>query len=112
MSADNTDESVPEMARYFVGFIKKGSNWSGEVTPEAEKIQTAHRANIKRLEGEGKMVLSGPFEEDGELRGLFFYVAEDMQAAQILVDTDPAVMAGQLTVELHAWWGTAKLKDI
>ena len=58
------------------------------------------------------MVLAGPFGDGGDLRGLFFYDVKTMEEARELVDSDPAVKAGRLRVELHPWWGTTKLRDI
>ncbi len=57
----------------------------------------------------GKMVLFGPFTDDGDMRGLFFYNVATLEAAQELVDSDPAVKAGRLRIELHPWWGPASL---
>jgi len=102
----------PEMARYFVGLIYKDINWSPEATPEVMEIQKAHLENIEKLVDNGKMVLAGPFGDDGDLRGLFFYKAESIEEAEELVSTDPAVKAGRLRVELHPWWGPKALENL
>lgn len=104
------EEKPPtEMARYFFGLIKRGPNWTAEQTEETRALQAAHRANIGRLVKEEKMVLAGPFEDSGDLRGIFVYHVPTLEEAEELVATDPAVAAGRLRVELHAWWGTADL---
>ena len=76
------------------------------------ELQKAHRANIRRLVKTGQMVLAGPFGDDGKLRGLFFYDVKTLEEARKLVDSDPAVQAGRLRVELHPWWGTAALRGL
>jgi uncharacterized protein YciI len=65
------------------------------------RIQQAHLANIARLSKEGKLVLAGPFVDDGDRRGVFFFKVGKLAEAQALADTDPAVIAGRLKVELH-----------
>ena len=47
--SDSKGNATPEMAQYFVGLIYRGPNSTSEVTPEVEKIQAGHRANIGRL---------------------------------------------------------------
>ncbi len=112
LAAQDSAESAPKMAQYFVGLIHRGPSWSPEATQEVHELQAAHRANIKRLVESGKMVLAGPFGDDGDMRGLFFYNVETLEAAQALVDSDPAVKVGRLRVELHPWWGPASLATL
>lgn len=92
------------MTTYYVGFLYRGPKWSPEDTPERRTIQEGHLANIQRLADEGKLLLAGPFTDDGELRGLFVFQVGSMEEAKALCDTDPAVKAGRLRVELHPWY--------
>lgn len=101
-----------DMTQYFVGVIYRGEKWAPQVTEEVTELQKAHLANIGRLVEEGKMVLAGPFGDGGDMRGLFFYDVKTMEEAQELVDTDPAVKAGRLRVELHPWWGPTSLRQV
>jgi uncharacterized protein YciI len=101
-----------EMSQYYVGIIYKGETWKPYTAPGAPELQEAHLANIQRLEAEGKMLMAGPFADDTTMRGLFFYKAASIEEAQELVDTDPAVIAGQLRVELHPWWGPTALEQL
>jgi uncharacterized protein YciI len=50
-----------------------------------------------------KLVLAGPFVEDGDRRGVFIFKVPTLAEAQALTDTDPAVAAGRLKIELHQW---------
>ena len=88
---------------YYLGLLLRGPKFSPEDSPERQKIQEGHMANIKRLSDMGKLVVAGPFEEDGNLRGIFVFRTATMQEALDLTNTDPAVQAGRLRVELHPW---------
>jgi uncharacterized protein YciI len=94
-----------EMKTVYIGFLKKGPNrkeGDGE-TPEVKELQKAHRANINRLAATKKLVMAGPFGDDGELRGIFVFRVGSLAEAQELCDTDPMIKIGRLKVELHPW---------
>lgn len=96
------------MRTYVMAFLKAGPN--RERPPdEAQKLQAAHRANIRRLAAEGKLVLAGPFAHAGVLRGIYIFDVATVAEAEALTRTDPAIQAGQLVMELHPWYGTAAL---
>jgi uncharacterized protein YciI len=59
--------------------------------------------NIGRLAAAGKLVLAGPFDKGGDRRGVFVFKVGTLAEAQALTDTDPAVAAGRLRIELHQW---------
>ena len=112
IGAEDEPAMPTDMAQYFVGFIYRGEKWTPEVNAETMEIQKAHRANIRKLIGTGQLVLAGPFGDDGKLRGLFFYDVKTVEEARKLADSDPAVQAGRLRVELHPWWGTTALRGL
>ena len=96
------------MRTYVMAFLKAGPN--RERPPdEAQKLQAAHRANIRRLAADGKLVLAGPFADNGELRGIYIFDVATVAEAEALTRTDPAILAGQLVMELHPWYGSAAL---
>ena len=99
------------MKTYVMAFLKAGPN-RNRPREEAAKLQAAHRANINRLAKEGKLVLAGPFADDGELRGIYIFDVKSVAEAEALTKTDPAIQAGQLVMELHPWYGTAGLMTI
>ncbi|MBI5768401.1 MAG: hypothetical protein HZA93_11445 [Verrucomicrobia bacterium] len=93
----------PNMTTYFFCLLTKGPN-SGAGTPEErQKIQAAHLANITRLHGAGKLLVAGPFMDNGNWRGLFIFKCATLEEAQALAASDPAVQAGRLAVEIHPW---------
>src|SRR5258706_13135205 len=101
------DAEEIDMTVYYVYLLKKGSNWSPDSTPEIEKLQADHLANLRRLGEEGKLVLNGPlldsFQLSGEIRGIGVLKAKSLVEARKGISTDPMVRAGRLIFELLAW---------
>ena len=87
---------------YFV-FLTRGEKWTPEKTPATEEIQKGHMANINRLAEMKKLIVAGPFGDDGRLRGIFVFRVGSLEEAKALTATDPAVQAGRLAMELHTW---------
>ncbi|MBK6673011.1 MAG: hypothetical protein IPG49_05795 [Proteobacteria bacterium] len=96
------------MRMYVMALLKAGPN-RNRPPEEARALQAAHMANINRLAAEGKLVLAGPFGDDGPLRGIYIFDVATVAEAEALTRTDPAVQAGQLAMELHPWYGSAAL---
>jgi uncharacterized protein len=99
------------MKQYVIAFLKSGPNRS-QTEEEAKEIQRAHLDNITRLMEQGKLILAGPFLDDGELRGIYIFNVESIEAAKELSKTDPAVQSGRLIMELHPWYGSAAIQEL
>ena len=92
------------MRRYVMAFLSRGPN--RPATPEAsETIFRGHLANIGRLKRGGKILISGPFMDDGDLKGILLFDTESIEEARDLCDSDPAIAAGVFRVELKPWYG-------
>ncbi len=98
------------MKKYVFAFLKTGPNRSRD-SLERATLQKAHLKNIMRLAEEGKLVLAGPFLDDQPLRGIYIFDVGTLEEARSLVETDPAVKAGSLVMELHPWYGSAALVE-
>ena len=98
-----------EMTTYFVGFLYRGPKWTAESTPETQRIQEGHMANIRRMGEAGKLLVAGPFSDDGDLRGLYVFKVATKEEAEKLVESDPAVQAGRLRFELHPWFAAKNI---
>ena len=92
-----------KMSTYYFAFLRRGPKWTPEKTPETEKLQAAHMANINAMAATGKLVIAGPFENAGNYAGVFIFKVASLDEARALAEGDPAVKAGRLTVDVHPW---------
>jgi uncharacterized protein YciI len=97
------------MTTYYVGFLYRGPKWTPEETPETRKLLAEHLSNIRRMGEAGKLVIAGPFMDDGDLRGLYVFRVASAEEAKALVESDPAVKAGRLRFELHPWFAAKNI---
>ena len=89
----------------YFAFLKKGPNRKegDDKNPEIQELQKAHIANIQRLAAMKKLLVAGPFGDNGDLRGIVVLRVASLKEAQDLCATDPMVKSGRLLVELHPW---------
>ena len=99
------------MKQYVMAFLKAGPNRDQDSTTAAN-LQRAHLDNINRLAEKGKLVLAGPFMDSGDIRGIYIFNVKTTDEAKKLTETDPAIKAGRLIMELHPWYGSAALMEI
>ncbi len=94
-----------QMKTVYLAFLKKGPNRKegDDKDPEIQELQKAHIANINRLAEMKKLIVAGPFGDDGALRGIFVFRVASLQEAQELCATDPMIKIKRLEVELHPW---------
>ena len=96
------------MKQYYFVMLTKGTR-RHEITDTSiiNKIQAGHMANLNRLAVLGKIIVAGPFGDDGNWRGIFIFNCPTKEEVEELLKTDPAIAAGRLGYEIHPWW-TAK----
>lgn len=96
------------MKQYYFVMLTKGER-RNEITDTAiiNKLQAGHLANIDKLAKDGKILVAGPFGDNGNWRGIFIFDCETKEEVEKLLNTDPAIAAGRLAYEIHPWW-TAK----
>ncbi|MCO6489172.1 MAG: hypothetical protein J5I98_12185 [Phaeodactylibacter sp.] len=99
------------MKQYVMAFLKAGPTRSQD-SLEAARLQRAHLDNIRRLAEEGKLVLAGPFMDNGEVRGIYVFDVRTIEEAEALTATDPSIQAGRLVMELRPWYGSAALMKV
>jgi uncharacterized protein YciI len=94
------DPKTPEnMQSHPLCLLYRGAAWD-------EKLLTAHERYIDRLHGLGKLGAAGAVEAPDDLLGMVIFKPIPLAEAQHLLRDDPAVQAGVLRVDFHAWWSS------
>ncbi|MBK0403847.1 hypothetical protein I5M27_12680 [Adhaeribacter sp. BT258] len=99
------------MKQYVMAFLKTGPNRSKDAAV-AQALQKAHLQNIMRMAEAGELLVAGPFLDKGDIRGIYIFNVSTVEEAKKLTETDPAIQAGSLVMELHPWYGSAALMQV
>ncbi|GAA4935508.1 hypothetical protein GCM10023314_04780 [Algibacter agarivorans] len=91
------------MQQYFMAFLKKGPI-RGQNEEESAELQALHLEHLTKMYDLGYADISGPFGDDGEMRGVTIYNVPTLKMADSLANSDPMVIAGRLEIEIHPWW--------
>jgi len=100
---ESTSSQKPKMKQYFFVMLKAGPNRTQD-SLTAAKIQDGHMADMRKLAEAGKLVVAGPFGDNGDWRGIFIFDCASQQETELLVKSDPAIQSGRLSYEIHPWW--------
>ncbi|MCB4798162.1 YciI family protein [Neotamlana laminarinivorans] len=103
---DYVDEETKDtvlMQQYFMAFLKEGPI-RGQNEEEVADLQEAHLAHLKKMYDLGYADISGPFDDEGDIRGVTIYNVPTKKMADSLASADPMVKAGRLEIEIHPWW--------
>lgn len=92
-----------KIKKYYFVMLTKGANRTQDSTLAA-KIQEGHMANITKLAEAKKLIVAGPFGDDGNWRGVFIFDCADEKEVEALLKTDPAIASGRLAYEIHPWY--------
>lgn len=98
------------MKTYVMAFLKTRPNRLKDSAASAQ-LQMAHLKNIMRLAEEGKLMVAGPSLDNQDIKGIFIFNVSTVEEAKKLTETDPAIEAGSLIMELHPWYGSAALAE-
>ncbi|NND15096.1 MAG: hypothetical protein HKN89_02080 [Eudoraea sp.] len=91
------------MQQYFIAFLKNGPNRS-QSEAETDSLQILHLNHLSLMYELGHADISGPFGDDGDIRGITVYNTPTKKIADSLANSDPMVKAGRLVIEMHPWW--------
>ena len=100
---DTETQDTIIMQQYFIAFLKRGEHRNQD-QEEANKLQEAHLAHLGKMYDLGYADISGPFGDDGDIRGITIYNVPTIEMADSLANSDPMVKAGRLKIEIHPWW--------
>jgi len=98
------------MKKYVMVFLKTGSA-TNVPKSKSDSAFAGHMQNINRLAETGKLVVAGPFFKNDKYRGIFILNADSIEEGRKLVETDPAVQAKLLDMDLLMWYGSAALSE-
>ena len=84
------------------GILVRGPNRS-QSAAEAAELQKGHLAYMDSLHKQGKLIMAGPFMEEGDWRGVVVYRVASLDEAKQLAAGDPMVKAGRLVIEARPW---------
>ena len=103
---DYVDEKTKDtvlMQQYFIAFLKRGPIRT-QNEEESALLQSAHLEHLGKMYELGYADISGPFGDDGNIRGMTIYNVPTKKMADSLANADPMVKAGRLEIEMHPWW--------
>jgi uncharacterized protein YciI len=96
-----TPESKPKQFIYVLRLVPRlydDKNW----TKEDEMALSRHFVRFKHAIETGELILAGRTSEPGDKTfGIAIFEANDETAARKFMESDPAVVAGLMTAELH-----------
>jgi uncharacterized protein YciI len=96
--------------RYHCVVLLRGDNPPALDAVQSQQLQSEHLGHLKKMSDEGHMLVAGPFANqwDDSMRGMCLYNASlSRQQVREFAESDPAVRAGRLKVEIMDWY-TAK----
>lgn len=95
-----------EMKQYWFVMLSRGPRRGETISPErSAELQAGHMAHMGEQHAAGRLVLAGPFGDDGDWRGIQIYDAGNKEQVEAICAEDPAVKAGRLACSVHPWWG-------
>ncbi|HEY2912123.1 MAG TPA: YciI family protein [Candidatus Angelobacter sp.] len=93
------------LEKYSLLLVHQGDKWDPK-SPVLQDLVKQHLSYAMGLMQQGKIALAGPFQGEGELKGIFIY-SVPMEEAMKLEAGDPLVKNGFFKIEGHPW-ATAK----
>jgi uncharacterized protein YciI len=92
--------TAPEkLGRYHLVVLKKGPKFTDAESEALTRDQQAHLKHIFAMRDAGDLVLAGPFQDAGELRGIFVFKNLDEKRIEELIAADPHILSGRMVAE-------------
>jgi uncharacterized protein YciI len=89
---------------YYVVFLRAAPERPPISSTDAERIQSAHMANIHAMEARGVLVAAGPFDDSPTtISGIFVFKVASIDEARRIAAEDPTVVEHRNVVDVVAW---------
>jgi uncharacterized protein YciI len=103
-----------DLEAYELVILRRPADAPDDDEESLREIQEVHVAYHGALRDAGQVVTNGPVDGQADelFRGVTVYRTGSIEAARVLAETDPAVKAGRLEVEVMTWYcppGTMRL---
>ncbi len=99
------------MKSYVLVILKTGENTSKDEQKMTEAFN-GHMANMNKMVEDGKLIVAGPIDKnENSYRGIFILNVPTLEEAKALLQTDPAIKAKYLAVDVYKWYGSAALPE-
>jgi uncharacterized protein len=88
-----------KMGRYHLVALKKGPKFTDAESEALTRDQQAHLKHIFAMRDAGDLLLAGPFQDAGDLRGIFVFKNLDEKRIEALIAADPHIISGRMVAE-------------
>ena len=86
-----------------LGLLKRPANLPELTTERLEEIQQGHLEHNEAMIALGALVITGPVDNGGDLRGIMIFRTHNPDKTRKLVADDPAIEADRLELDLYRW---------
>lgn len=105
-SAASTVEPPAEFDTYELVLLRWPDN-RDEADPETtDRLQAEHLGHLAAMKAAGHLKVAGPLAQqvDESWRGIALYQVGSLSEARRLAESDPAVRAGRLAIDVMTWY--------
>lgn len=95
-----TAKPVYEMMNFWFVMLVKGNNRTQD-SATATKLQAGHMFNMGKMSADEKLLIAGPFTDNGNWRGPFIIKLVSKVEEEALLQQDPAIAADRFVYEIH-----------
>ncbi|MFN2531399.1 MAG: YciI family protein [Pyrinomonadaceae bacterium] len=99
-----------KLVQFHMGILKKVPNLTPATDSDTAALHEKHVAYVLSLLDSGKAVIAGPFNDNGDIAGIYIFRAKSAEEAKEWASADPVVAAGRLDVEMHPWFAEDVMK--
>jgi uncharacterized protein YciI len=97
--------------QYILGFLRAHPERKELPAEEANRIQAAHMAHLRKMSQSGALVGAGPLLNSPDLRGVLIFKNIKLEEARKMASEDPTVLNKRLRVDLSEWTARPGIGD-